>query len=105
MILTDLPDLPPRPLTARVAAFRRDFYRRWGRELWGLEDYDATRIFKFHKSFVYYSSKVDYTALSTILKGNTPALTADDVIATDVAADGKVTVYYWKKSSDQTKTP
>ena len=45
------------------------------------------------------------TALSTILKGNTPELTADDVIATDVAADGKVTVYYWKKSSDQTKTP
>jgi len=32
MILTELPDLPPRPLTARVAAFRRDFYRRWGRE-------------------------------------------------------------------------
>jgi len=45
------------------------------------------------------------TALTTILKGNTPTLTADDVIATDVAADGKVTVYYWKKSSDQTKTP
>ena len=32
MILTELPDLPPRPLTARSAAFRRDFYRRWGRE-------------------------------------------------------------------------
>jgi len=32
MILTELPDLPPRPLTARGAAFRRDFYRRWGRE-------------------------------------------------------------------------
>jgi hypothetical protein len=45
------------------------------------------------------------TALTTILKGNTPTLTADDVIATDVAADGKVTVYNWKKSSDQTKTP
>jgi pyruvate,water dikinase len=42
-------------------------YRRKARELWGLEAYDATRIFKFHKSFVYYSSKVDYTALSTIL--------------------------------------
>ena len=32
MILTELPDLPPRPLTSRGAAFRRDFYRRWGRE-------------------------------------------------------------------------
>jgi AraC-like DNA-binding protein len=32
MILTELPDLPPQPLTARAAAFRRDFYRRWGRE-------------------------------------------------------------------------
>jgi AraC-like DNA-binding protein len=32
MILTELPDLPPRPLTARSAAFRREFYRRWGRE-------------------------------------------------------------------------
>jgi AraC-like DNA-binding protein len=32
VILTELPDLPPRPLTARSAAFRRDFYRRWGRE-------------------------------------------------------------------------
>jgi len=32
MILTELPDLPPRPLTAGAHAFRRDFYRRWGRE-------------------------------------------------------------------------
>ena len=32
MILTELPDLPPRPLTPRAVAFRRDFYRRWGRE-------------------------------------------------------------------------
>jgi AraC-like DNA-binding protein len=32
MILTQLPDLPPQPLTARAVAFRRDFYRRWGRE-------------------------------------------------------------------------
>jgi AraC family transcriptional regulator len=32
MILTELPDLPPRPLTSRAAAFRHDFYRRWGRE-------------------------------------------------------------------------
>jgi AraC-like DNA-binding protein len=27
-----MPDLPPRPETAANAAFRRDFYRRWGRE-------------------------------------------------------------------------
>jgi len=32
MILTELPDLPPRPLTQRGVTFRRDFYRRWGRE-------------------------------------------------------------------------
>lgn len=32
VILTELPDLPPRPSTARSVAFRRDFYRRWGRE-------------------------------------------------------------------------
>jgi AraC-like DNA-binding protein len=32
VILTELPDLPPRPPTPRSAAFRRDFYRRWGRE-------------------------------------------------------------------------
>jgi AraC-like DNA-binding protein len=32
MILTELPDLPPRPVTPRAAVFRRDFYRRWGRE-------------------------------------------------------------------------
>lgn len=32
VILTELPDLPPTPPTARSAAFRRDFYRRWGRE-------------------------------------------------------------------------
>lgn len=32
MILTELPDLPPRPLNPRSAAFRREFYRRWGRE-------------------------------------------------------------------------
>lgn len=32
MILTELPDLPPLPLTPHAAAFRRDFYRRWGRE-------------------------------------------------------------------------
>ena len=27
-----MPDLPPRPETARNAEFRREFYRRWGRE-------------------------------------------------------------------------
>lgn len=32
MILTTLPDLPPRPETAANAGFRRDFYQRWGRE-------------------------------------------------------------------------
>ena len=33
MILTELPDLPPRPLTARVRPRSGgDFYRRWGRE-------------------------------------------------------------------------
>jgi AraC family transcriptional regulator len=32
MILTTLPDLPPRPETAANAAFRRRFYERWGRE-------------------------------------------------------------------------
>jgi AraC-like DNA-binding protein len=32
MILTSLPDLPPRPETAANAAFRRRFYERWGRE-------------------------------------------------------------------------
>jgi AraC family transcriptional regulator len=32
VILTEMPDLPPRPLTPRNAQFRREFYRRWGRE-------------------------------------------------------------------------
>lgn len=32
MILTSMPDLPPRPLTTANAAFRDMFYRRWGRE-------------------------------------------------------------------------
>ena len=32
MILTQMPDLPPRPATAANAAFREMFYRRWGRE-------------------------------------------------------------------------
>jgi AraC family transcriptional regulator len=34
VILTQLPDLPPRPATARNAAFRRMFYERWGQENW-----------------------------------------------------------------------
>ena len=45
------------------------------------------------------------TALSAILKANTPELTADDVIATDVGPDGKVVVYYWKKPTEPTKQP
>ena len=32
MILTHLPDLPPRPLTPANAGFRHWFYERWGRE-------------------------------------------------------------------------
>jgi AraC-like DNA-binding protein len=32
VILTHLPDLPPRPETTANAAFRRNFYSRWGRE-------------------------------------------------------------------------
>ena len=32
MILTELPDLLPRPETPANAAFRRDYSRRWGRE-------------------------------------------------------------------------
>lgn len=32
MILTAMPDLPPRPETAANAAFRRSFYERWGHE-------------------------------------------------------------------------
>jgi hypothetical protein len=32
VILTQLPDLPPRPETPRNAAFRREFYSRWGKE-------------------------------------------------------------------------
>jgi AraC family transcriptional regulator len=32
MILTEMPDLLPRPETPRNAVFRREFYRRWGKE-------------------------------------------------------------------------
>jgi AraC-like DNA-binding protein len=34
VILTQLPDLPPRPETPRNASFRREFYSRWGKENW-----------------------------------------------------------------------
>lgn len=37
-------------------------------------------------------------SLKTLLSENKPtALTVDDVVATDIAPDGKVTVFYWKK--------
>jgi len=39
------------------------------------------------------------TAITGVLTANTVPLTAADVVATNVDADGKVTVYYWKKSS------
>jgi len=32
MILTELPDLPPRPETPANAAFRRDYVARWTKE-------------------------------------------------------------------------
>src|SRR3982751_4134117 len=32
MILTELPDLPPRPETPANAAFRRDYVARWAKE-------------------------------------------------------------------------
>ena len=37
------------------------------------------------------------TTISTALTGNATPLAATDVVATDVAPDGKVIVYYWKK--------
>jgi hypothetical protein len=39
------------------------------------------------------------TALSGVLTANATPLTAADVVAADVSPDGKVVVYYWKKSS------
>jgi hypothetical protein len=39
------------------------------------------------------------TALTGVLTANSVPLTANDVVAADVAADGKVVLYYWKKSS------
>lgn len=42
------------------------------------------------------------TGISGVLSANTPApLTTADVVATDVAPDGKVTVFYWKKPADK----
>ena len=37
------------------------------------------------------------TTVSGALTANATPLTATDIVATDVGADGKVTVYYWKK--------
>jgi len=39
------------------------------------------------------------TGLSGVLTANATPLTSADVVATDVSADGKVIVYYWKKSA------
>ena len=39
------------------------------------------------------------TALAGVLTANATPLTANDVVAADVTADGKVVLYYWKKSS------
>jgi hypothetical protein len=39
------------------------------------------------------------TALTSVLSANTTPLTASDVVAADVGADGKVVLYYWKKAS------
>jgi hypothetical protein len=38
------------------------------------------------------------TAISGVLSANTVPLTTADVVAADVGADGKVVLYYWKKS-------
>ncbi|HUQ80575.1 MAG TPA: hypothetical protein VM076_05550 [Gemmatimonadaceae bacterium] len=39
------------------------------------------------------------TALTGVMTANAVPLTAADVVAADVGADGNVTVYYWKKSA------
>jgi hypothetical protein len=39
------------------------------------------------------------TALTGVLSANATPLTASDVVAADVDADGKVVLYYWKKPS------
>jgi hypothetical protein len=39
------------------------------------------------------------TALTGVLSANTTPLTSADVVAADVSEDGKVVLYYWKKSS------
>ena len=44
-----MPDLPPRPSTPRNATFRREFYRRWGREnciVSGFEHRAEYRLFR-----------------------------------------------------------
>lgn len=39
------------------------------------------------------------TTIATVLKDNKPTeLAATDIVATEVAADGKLIVYYWKKA-------
>jgi hypothetical protein len=40
------------------------------------------------------------TTINTALTSNTTPLAATDVVATDVTPDGKVIVYYWKKSKE-----
>ena len=37
------------------------------------------------------------TTINAALAANSTPLTSSDVVATDVTADGKVIVYYWKK--------
>jgi hypothetical protein len=39
------------------------------------------------------------TALTGVLTANATPLTTSDVVAADVGADGKVVLYYWKKSA------
>jgi len=39
------------------------------------------------------------TALTGVLTANATPLAASDVVAADVDADGKVVLYYWKKTS------
>lgn len=38
------------------------------------------------------------TSITGVLTANSVPLSAADVIATDVGADGKVVIYYWKKA-------
>lgn len=61
MILTQLPDLPPRPETPRNAAFRRIFYSRWGKENWIVSG--ASR----HAAYEPYRQTC---SIKTVLKGS-----------------------------------